>query len=165
MKRHLLPMIPFSGNARQRRTHIRALRSAMQQHTDITPEPTYQGFHKLAQHLRNYRTTYGAASAHIWYVADHPAREVWQAIIRDGAGQITEVIEYPAHFGIWAVREHLAATDQKSAGRWSRESGDNRRFASRVEWEASLKWYMVPCCENEKRSMNGGCVNCGDPCL
>lgn len=21
------------------------------------------------------------------------------------------------------------------------------------------------CCEAEKRSMNGGCLNCGDPCL
>lgn len=21
------------------------------------------------------------------------------------------------------------------------------------------------CCENEKRSLNGGCTNCGDPCL
>jgi len=21
------------------------------------------------------------------------------------------------------------------------------------------------CCDNEERSMNGGCVNCGDPCL
>jgi hypothetical protein len=26
------------------------------------------------------------------------------------------------------------------------------------------KWEK-PCCENERRDMNGGCVNCGDPCL
>lgn len=24
---------------------------------------------------------------------------------------------------------------------------------------------LVACCENEKRNMNGGCDNCGDPCL
>ncbi len=23
----------------------------------------------------------------------------------------------------------------------------------------------VPCCENEDRTMQGGCKNCGDPCL
>ena len=23
----------------------------------------------------------------------------------------------------------------------------------------------VPCCDNEHRNMNGGCDNCGDPCL
>ena len=29
------------------------------------------------------------------------------------------------------------------------------------------KWYSVfkPCCPNENRSMNGGCLSCGDPCL
>lgn len=23
----------------------------------------------------------------------------------------------------------------------------------------------APCCDNEQRSINGGCSNCGDPCL
>jgi len=25
--------------------------------------------------------------------------------------------------------------------------------------------YTQPCCDNERRNMNGGCDNCGDPCL
>lgn len=25
--------------------------------------------------------------------------------------------------------------------------------------------YAEPCCANEKRDFNGGCVNCGDPCI
>lgn len=24
---------------------------------------------------------------------------------------------------------------------------------------------IEPCCKNERRSMQGGCLNCGDPCL
>lgn len=25
--------------------------------------------------------------------------------------------------------------------------------------------FLAPCCPNEKRSMSGGCLSCGDPCL
>lgn len=34
--------------------------------------------------------------------------------------------------------------------------------------EEKQRWCLIwdkPCCENEKRNMNGGCDNCGDPCL
>ena len=28
-----------------------------------------------------------------------------------------------------------------------------------------VEWYKYPCCDNEKRNMNGWCENCGDPCF
>lgn len=27
------------------------------------------------------------------------------------------------------------------------------------------EWCVKPCCANEKRNMDGGCTNCGDPCI
>lgn len=35
--------------------------------------------------------------------------------------------------------------------------------SSKGKYEAHLK--PDACCANEKRNMNGGCDNCGDPCL
>lgn len=32
-------------------------------------------------------------------------------------------------------------------------------------WTARAKpMYALPCCRKEKRNMDGGCDNCGDPC-
>lgn len=36
---------------------------------------------------------------------------------------------------------------------------------------ASLRWHMtqgkkyIPCCNKERRDMNGWCTSCGDPCI
>ena len=39
---------------------------------------------------------------------------------------------------------------------------------SMTRWASCAKALFMPdtdCCENESRNMNGGCDNCGDPCL
>lgn len=53
-----------------------------------------------------------------------------------------------------ALAKHM---DQLTAA--ARKRGEERQP------EKEKPWYMEPCCANEKRSMQGGCLNCGDPCL
>ena len=46
---------------------------------------------------------------------------------------------------------------------WGREFGNN--VTSNDDIVGLLEGDSHGCCENESRSMNGGCKNCGDPCL
>lgn len=43
------------------------------------------------------------------------------------------------------------------------EDRDAARERARLNWEGDHRY--APCCDNEVRGMNGGCANCGMPCL
>jgi hypothetical protein len=43
---------------------------------------------------------------------------------------------------------------------------DERLAKNKARREEMIKSRISnACCENEKRSMNGGCINCGAPCI
>ncbi|QFZ84579.1 hypothetical protein GFK26_18295 [Variovorax paradoxus] len=52
--------------------------------------------------------------------------------------------------------QHMARLDHED-----RQRSGVVKTAAQEHFDALLH----PCCLNEKRGMNGGCTNCGDPCL
>lgn len=70
---------------------------------------------KVIQRLANYRDECGGVRATIQI---DPLRMVYQAIVFDAAGLVTQIFEPSLSWTIWACREWLAGNDVKSSGRW-----------------------------------------------
>jgi hypothetical protein len=73
---------------------------------------------RLVQRLMNYSGS-GAVSAQI-YAIDNRDTPVYQFASFSPTGAIVELIEFPQAWGIWEMRELIAAYDDKSRGRWSK---------------------------------------------
>jgi len=77
----------------------------------------------LVQVLKNYRMTPcndGPQAVRAQIFADD-RRAVYQFASLDASGRVVELFEFPQSWGIWVLRETIAAYDDKSRGRWSKE--------------------------------------------
>lgn len=79
----------------------------------------------IIQVLKNYRFTPrdGSAPAVRAIIEAHDERDVpfYRFVSLTAAGGVVELVDFPQSWGIWMMREHIAACDDKSSGRWSRE--------------------------------------------
>lgn len=64
-----------------------------------------------------------------------------------------------------AAPEHAPAGDEDERSYWQHEL--NAYDNAMKLFDKHMPWLTVPnsCCENESRNINGGCDNCGAPCL
>lgn len=87
--------------------------------------------------MQNMAHSLGAVDVYIAY------KGFWQVAIRakkgcedHEPGELLEILEFHPTSDLWEVREHIAAMDRKSSGRWCRE-GDSMHgeHVSREQWE------------------------------